>query len=175
MYINEISDFYDCLSPGTKKEISKLYGVKQLTLKQKKDFYRGFVSIQEYKRKTGKSIDEIVDDIVDPAKNFIKDVLKDKHIIEKYKNFQNRKFDCSYKKGMLEKCLEKMGEKYSTRFLSIVSNIMDEIGNKDPERESINVVLDFVEILFIIMHYYDKGICTRKYLLKTIKDFSKLV
>ncbi|MCD2320961.1 DUF643 domain-containing protein, partial [Borreliella burgdorferi] len=28
MYINEISDFYDCLSPGTKKEISKLYGVK---------------------------------------------------------------------------------------------------------------------------------------------------
>ncbi len=76
---------------------------------------------------------------------------------------------------MLEKCLEKMGEKYSTRFLSIVSNIMEEIGNKDPERESINVVLDFVEILFIIMHYYDKGICTRKYLLKTIKDFSKLV
>ncbi|MCD2386406.1 DUF643 domain-containing protein, partial [Borreliella burgdorferi] len=52
MYINEISDFYDCLSPGTKKEISKLYGVKQLTLKQKKDFYRGFLSIQEYKRKT---------------------------------------------------------------------------------------------------------------------------
>ncbi|WP_233189489.1 DUF643 domain-containing protein, partial [Borreliella burgdorferi] len=24
MNINEISDFYDCLSPGTKKEISKL-------------------------------------------------------------------------------------------------------------------------------------------------------
>ncbi|WP_146124880.1 DUF643 domain-containing protein, partial [Borreliella burgdorferi] len=46
MNINEISDFYDCLSPGIKKEISKLYGVKQLTLKQKKDFYRGFVSIQ---------------------------------------------------------------------------------------------------------------------------------
>ncbi|PRR19774.1 hypothetical protein CV644_06170 [Borreliella burgdorferi] len=175
MYINEISDFYDCLSPGTKKEISKLYGVKQLTLEQKKDFYRGFVSIQEYKRKTGKSIDEIINGIINPAKNFIKDVLKDKHIIEKYKNFQNMKFDCSYKKGMLEKCLKKMGEKYSARFLSIVSDIMDEIGRKDPKRESIDGVLNFVDILFIIMHYYDKGICTRKYLIKTIKDFSKLV
>ncbi|AEL19204.1 conserved hypothetical protein (plasmid) [Borreliella bissettiae DN127] len=175
MYINEISDFYDCLSPGTKKEISKLYGVKQLTLEQKKDFYRGFVSIQEYKRKTGKSFDEIINAIVDPAKNFIEDVLKDKHIIEKYKNFQNMKFDCRYKKGMLEKCLEKMGEKYSDRFLSIVSDIMDEIGKKDPKRESISVVLDFVEILFIIMHYYDKGICTRKYLIKTMKDFSEFV
>nr|WP_237740229.1 hypothetical protein [Borreliella burgdorferi] len=52
---------------------------------------------------------------------------------------------------------------------------MDDIGRKDPKRESIDVVLDFVDILFIIMHYYDKGICTRKYLIKTIKDFSKLV
>ncbi|ACN23868.1 conserved hypothetical protein (plasmid) [Borreliella burgdorferi 64b] len=116
MYINEISDFYDCLSPGTKKEISKLYGVKQLTLEQKKDFYRGFVSIQEYKRKTGKSIDEIINGIINPAKNFIKDVLKDKHIIEKYKNFQNMKFDCSYKKGMLEKCLKKWERNIPTGF-----------------------------------------------------------
>ncbi|MBB6213862.1 hypothetical protein HNP67_001357 [Borreliella californiensis] len=59
--------------------------------------------------------------------------------------------------------------------MSIVSDIMDEIGKKDPKRESIAVVLDFVEILFIIMHYYDKGICTRKYLTKTMKDFSQLV
>nr|AAF29802.1 ORF30 [Borreliella burgdorferi] len=116
MYINEISDFYDCLSPGTKKEISKLYRVKQLNLEQKKDFYRGFVSIQEYKRKTGKSIDEIINGIIDPAKNFIKDVLKDKHIIEKYKNFQNMKFDCRYKKGMLEKCLKKWERNIPTGF-----------------------------------------------------------
>ncbi|ACN92352.1 conserved hypothetical protein (plasmid) [Borreliella burgdorferi 94a] len=76
---------------------------------------------------------------------------------------------------MFEKCLKKMGEKYSDRFLSIISDIMDDIGRKDPKRESIDVVLDFVDILFIIMHYYDKGICTRKYLIKTIKEFSKLV
>ncbi|OJH14468.1 hypothetical protein ER70_08640, partial (plasmid) [Borreliella bissettiae] len=69
----------------------------------------------------------------------------------------------------------KMGEKYSDRFLSIVSDIMDKIGKKDPKRESIAVVLDFVEILFIIMHYYDKGICTRKYFIKTMKDFSEFV
>ncbi len=70
---------------------------------------------------------------------------------------------------------EKNGREIFDRFLSIVSDIMDEIGRKDPKRESIDVVLDFVDILFIIMHYYDKGICTRKYLIKTIKDFSKLV
>ncbi|APS99103.1 hypothetical protein Bmayo_05455 (plasmid) [Borreliella mayonii] len=147
MYINEILDFYDCLSPSVKKEINKLYGVKQLTLEQKKKFYRNFVIIQEYKRKTGKSIDEIINDILAPAKNFIKDVLKDEHIIEKHKNFQNMKFNCRYKKGgMLEKCFKKMGEKYSDRFLSIVSDIMDDIGRKDPKRESITVVLDFVDI-----------------------------
>ncbi|ACN56011.1 conserved hypothetical protein (plasmid) [Borreliella burgdorferi CA-11.2A] len=69
----------------------------------------------------------------------------------------------------------KDGREVFYRFLSIISDIMDDIGRKDPKRESIDVVLDFVDILFIIMHYYDKGICTRKYLIKTIKDFSKLV
>lgn len=54
MNINEISDFYDCLSPGTKKEISKLYGVKQLTLKQKRIFIEVLYQYKNTKEKLEK-------------------------------------------------------------------------------------------------------------------------
>ncbi|WP_419255378.1 DUF643 domain-containing protein, partial [Borreliella afzelii] len=75
MHVNEVSDFYDNLDKETKKVIHKLYRTTQPTLGQKRRIYSTCEAIQEYKRKTGKSINEIVNDIVKPTKKFIKDVL----------------------------------------------------------------------------------------------------
>ncbi|WP_215535940.1 DUF643 domain-containing protein [Borreliella bavariensis] len=84
MHVNEVSDFYDNLDKQTKKEIDKLHRTYQATLEQKIQIYSAYELIQEYKRKTGKSIYEVINDTLGPEKEFIKEVLKDKYLIKKH-------------------------------------------------------------------------------------------
>ncbi|MBB5141891.1 DUF643 domain-containing protein [Borreliella afzelii] len=177
MHVNEVSDFYDNLDKETKKEIHKLYRTTQPTLGQKRRIYSTYEAIQEYKRKTGKSINEIVNDIVKPTKKFIKDVLKDKcvidNVIDKHKNSQNIKVDFSYREEMLEECLVKLGEDKSANFLLYVHIILDNMNQEILNPEPLHVINPFIDTLFTSMHYYDKGIFTSNNLIKRIKKFLK--
>ncbi|WP_233709513.1 DUF643 domain-containing protein [Borreliella bavariensis] len=60
--------------------------------------------MQKYVIKTGKKI------LLEAKKEFIKDALKEKNLIKKFKSF---KVDFSYKEGMLEEYLERAGEEKS--------------------------------------------------------------
>ncbi len=177
MHANKVSDFYDNLDRETKKEIHNLYRTTQPTLGQKRRIYSTYETIQEYKRKTGKSINEIVNDIVKPTKKFIKDVLKDKcvidNVIDKHKNSQNIKVDFSYREEMLEECLVKLGEDKSATFLLYVHIILDNMNQEILNPESLLVINPFIDTLFTSMHYYDKGIFTSNNLIKRIKKFLK--
>ncbi|WP_325064371.1 DUF643 domain-containing protein [Borreliella bavariensis] len=63
--------------------------------------YSAFERMQKYVIKAGKKI------ILEEEKEFVKDALKEKNLIKKFKSF---KVDFSYKEGILEKCLERLEE-----------------------------------------------------------------
>ncbi|WP_210382554.1 DUF643 domain-containing protein, partial [Borreliella garinii] len=65
----------------------------------------------------------INDPLGPPTKEFIKGVLKDGYLIEKYRSSKNVEINYSYKEGILEKCLEKLREDKSIDFLFFVSYI----------------------------------------------------
>ncbi|WP_418885384.1 DUF643 domain-containing protein [Borreliella carolinensis] len=171
MNINEISDFYDNLYKKTKKEIdkliNKLYLTSQITLKQKRQIYSVVEKMQKYVIKTGKSV------FLESEKEFVKDTLKRKNLVKKFKSF---KVDFSYKKGMLEKCLERLGEDKSTEFLIFVYQILNGIREKVSELDfQIDAIKEFRDILFLSIHHYDKGLFTSKNLMNEMKDFLEKV
>ncbi|AAF07690.2 conserved hypothetical protein (plasmid) [Borreliella burgdorferi B31] len=171
MHTNEISNFYDNLSEDLKKSINKLYETEQATQEQKSQMYSSYKAAQEYGIKTGKSTEEIINDIIDPTKKIIKDVLKNKYLIQKYKNSKNMQVDYSDKKGMLKKCLKKLGEYDSMIFLGAVYGILNHIYQKVSKQYQLIMINEFKDILFIRIHNYDKRIFTSDDLIKTIKDF----
>ncbi|ACO38058.1 conserved hypothetical protein (plasmid) [Borreliella burgdorferi Bol26] len=171
MNINEISDFYDNLYKKTKKEIdkliNKLYLTSQITLKQKRQIYSAVEKMQKYVIKTGKSV------FLESEKEFVKDTLKRKNLIKKFKSF---KVDFSYKEGMLEKCLERLGEDKSIEFLIFVCQILNGIREKVSEIDfQIDAIKEFRDILFLSIHYYDKRLFTSKNLMNEMKYFSEKV
>ncbi|XPC97892.1 DUF643 domain-containing protein (plasmid) [Borreliella japonica] len=174
MHANKISDFYDNLGKKLKKEIDRLYRTDQVTLEQKRQIYSAYEVIQEYKRKTGKSINEVINDTLGPEKEFIKEVLKDKYLIKKHSS-KDIKFDFSYKEGMLKKCLDRLGEDKSINFLLFVHRILQNINQKISKQKQIYLIIEFAYFLFINMHYYDKKIFTSKNLISVVKSFSKII
>ncbi|WP_418905616.1 DUF643 domain-containing protein [Borreliella japonica] len=150
MHVNKVSDFYDNLDQEVKKGIRKLY-------------------------KTGKSINEIINKILKPEKEFVQEILKDKRLIKKYEISENMNFDFSYKEGMLEKCLERLGEYKSIEFLVFVSILLNKINKKVVKRKQLFVITNFADILFISIHYYDKRIFTSNYLMNAMKGFYELI
>ncbi|WP_210369947.1 DUF643 domain-containing protein, partial [Borreliella garinii] len=72
-----------------------------------------------------------------PTKEFIKGVLKDGYLIEKYRSSKNVEINYSYKEGILEKCLEKLGEDKSIDFLFFVSYIFYKIIRKVSKRNQL--------------------------------------
>ncbi|WP_215536804.1 DUF643 domain-containing protein [Borreliella bavariensis] len=174
MHANKVSDFYDNLDKKTKKEIDKLYRTDQATLEQKRQIYSAYELIQEYKRKTGKSIYEVINDTLGPEKEFIKEVLKDKYLIKKHSS-KNIKVDFSYKEEMLEECLDRLGEDKSINFLLFVHRILQNINQKISKQKRIYMIIEFAYFLFINIHYYDKKIFTSKNLINAVKGFSKII
>ncbi|WP_215536789.1 DUF643 domain-containing protein [Borreliella bavariensis] len=173
MHANKISDFYDNLCKKSKNEIkeidsliNKLYVTNQITLEQKRQIYSAFERMQKYVIKTGKKI------ILEAEKEFVKDTLKEKNLIKKFKSF---KVDFRYKKGMLEKCLERLGEDKSIEFLIFVYKILHKIIEKVSEQYQLDAIKEFRDILFLSIHYYDKRLFTSRNLMNEMKDFSEKV
>ncbi|WP_215538222.1 DUF643 domain-containing protein, partial [Borreliella bavariensis] len=81
----------------------------------------------------------------------------------------------SYKEGILEKCLEKLGEDKSINFLIFVNNIVYKIIRRTSERNQPHVIEEFRDMLFMSIHYYDKGIFTSNNLIDEMKYFFKLI
>ncbi|WP_233709293.1 DUF643 domain-containing protein [Borreliella bavariensis] len=52
---------------------------------------------------------EAINGALEPSKEFIKGVLKDKYLIKKYRSSKNIEVNYNHKEGILEKCLEKLG------------------------------------------------------------------
>ncbi|WP_421115141.1 DUF643 domain-containing protein (plasmid) [Borreliella andersonii] len=180
MYANKVSDFevldfYNNLDQETKKAVYEFYGTDQPTLEQKRQIYSLYEAEQEGKRKTGKSANERINDFLELAKKSIEEVLKDEYIIKEHKSLKNAKVDFSYKEGMLEKCLERLGEENSSGFLFLVYGILDKINQKISKQSQAPVVDEFKDILFISIHYYYNRIFTSNNLMKALKDFSELV
>ncbi|XPC98101.1 DUF643 domain-containing protein (plasmid) [Borreliella japonica] len=158
MHANKFSDFYDNLDKKTKKEIHKLYRTTQPTLGQKKQIYSFYLAAQD----------------LETVKIFIKDILKDEYIIKERENdFENR-VDFSYKEGILEDCLEKLGETKSYMFLLFVYGAIYKLkqGLKRGQMVDLN---SFADVLFTSIHSYDKGVYTSNKLVNTIKGFYKLI
>ncbi|WP_425337256.1 DUF643 domain-containing protein [Borreliella tanukii] len=80
----------------------------------------------------------------------------------------------SYKEGMLEKCLEKLGDDESINFLFFVSFIFYKIVRKVSKRNQPHAIEEFKDMLFISIHYYDKGIFTSNNFMNEVKYFYKL-
>ncbi|ACK75241.1 DUF643 domain-containing protein [Borreliella burgdorferi] len=180
MYANKVSDFevldfYNNLDQESKKAAYELYGTDQLTLEQKRQIYSLYEAEQEGKRKTGKSVNERINDFLELAEKSIEEVLKDEYIIKEYKSLKNTKIDFSYKEGMLKECLVKLGEENSFGFLVLVYTILDKINKKISKQSQALVVDKFKDILFMSIHYYYNKIFTSNNLIDKLKDFSKLV
>ncbi|WP_418909479.1 DUF643 domain-containing protein (plasmid) [Borreliella sinica] len=119
---------------------------------------------------------EIIDNPLGPTtKEFIKGVLKDRYLIGKYISFRNVEINYSYKEGMLEKCLEKLGEDRSISFLFFIGDIFYQIIRKVSKRNQPHVIEKFKDMLFMSMHYYDKGIFTSNDFMNEMKYFYKLI
>ncbi len=181
MYANKVSDFevldfYNNLDQESKKAAYELYGTDQLTLEQKRQIYSLYEAEQEGKRKTGKSVNERINDFLELAEKSIEEVLKDEYIIKEYKSLKNTKIDFSYKEGMLEKCLERLGEDKSIEFLIFVCQILNGIREKVSELDfQIDAIKEFRDILFLSIHYYDKRLFTSKNLMNEMKYFFEKV
>ncbi len=130
----EVLDFYNNLDQESKKAAYELYGTDQLTLEQKRQIYSLYEAEQEGKRKTGKSVNERINDFLELAEKSIEEVLKDEYIIKEYKSLKNTKIDFSYKEGMLKECLVKLGEENSFGFLVLVYTILDRLIKKYQNR-----------------------------------------
>ncbi|WP_419261210.1 DUF643 domain-containing protein [Borreliella afzelii] len=158
MHANKVSDFYDNLDKETKKEIHKLYKTTQPTQEQKKQIYSFYLIAQD----------------LETVKIFIKDILKDEYIIKERENdFENR-VDFSYKEGILEDCLEKLGKTKSNMFLVFVHDIIYKL-KQELKRGQTVALNSFVVVLFTSIHSYDKGVYTSNKLVNTIKGFYKLI
>ncbi|WP_233709417.1 DUF643 domain-containing protein [Borreliella bavariensis] len=119
---------------------------------------------------------EIINDpLGPPTKEFIKGVLKDRYLIEKYRSSKNVEINYSYKEGILEKCLEKLGEDKSIDFLFFVSYIFYKIIRKVSKRNQLHAIEEFKDMLFMSIHYYDKGIFTSNNFMHEVKYFYKLI
>ncbi|WP_235684956.1 DUF643 domain-containing protein [Borreliella yangtzensis] len=158
MHANKVFDFYDNLDQEIKKELFKVYKTDQLTQEQKKQIY---------------IIYEVMQDL-ETVKIFIKDILKDKYIIKKHKNHFKNRFNFSYKEGLLEDCLEKLGETKSYMFLGFVHDIICNI-KQYPKREQPFTMNSFADILFLSIHGYDKGVYTSNKLVNKIKSVYKFI
>lgn len=121
--------------------------------------------MQKYVIKTGKKI------LLEAKKEFIKDALKEKNLIKKFKSF---KVDFSYKEGMLEKYLERAEEEKSIEFLIFVYKIFHKIREKVLDLDyQLNAIKEFRDILFLSIHYYDKRLFISNNLMNEMKDFSE--
>ncbi|WP_215539904.1 DUF643 domain-containing protein [Borreliella bavariensis] len=119
---------------------------------------------------------EIINDpLGPPTKEFIKGVLKDRYLIEKYRSSKNVEINYSYKEGILEKCLEKLGEDKSIDFFFFVSYIFYKIIRKVSKRNQLHAIEEFKDMLFMSIHYYDKGIFTSNNFMHEVKYFYKLI
>ncbi|WP_418909517.1 DUF643 domain-containing protein (plasmid) [Borreliella sinica] len=138
------------------------------------DFYDVLDNLTKRERS---SVYEAINGPLEPVKEFIKKVLKDKYLIEKYRNSKNVEINYSYKEGMLEKCLEKLEEdKYASgKFLLFVNKIFYNIIRRISERNQPHVIEKFRDMLFISIHYYDKEIFTSNNLMDEMKYFYKLI
>ncbi|MBB6043652.1 DUF643 domain-containing protein (plasmid) [Borreliella yangtzensis] len=145
MHVNKVFDFYNVLDNLTKRERNSAY--------------------------------EAINEPLEPVKEFIKGVLKDRYLIEKYRSSKNVEINYSYKEGMLEKCLGKLEEdKYaSVNFLLFVNKIFYKIIRKVSKRNQPYAIEEFKDMLFMSVHYYDKGIFTSNNFMNEMKNFYKLI
>ncbi|WP_233464688.1 DUF643 domain-containing protein [Borreliella bavariensis] len=136
------------------------------------DFYN---ILDKLPKKEIHSAYEAINGALEPSKELIKGVLKDKYLIKKYRSSKNIEVNYSYKEGILEKCLEKLGEDKSINFLIFVNNIVYKIIRRTSERNQPHVIEEFRDMLFMSIHYYDKGIFTSNNLMDEMKYFFKLI
>ncbi|WP_183221554.1 DUF643 domain-containing protein [Borreliella yangtzensis] len=158
MHANKVFDFYDNSAKKVKKKLFKVYKTDQLTQERKKQICNIYEAVQD----------------LETVKIFIKDILKDKYIIKEYENAYENRIDFSYKDGILEDCLEKLGKTKSNTVLVFVYGIICKI-KQYPKIDQPFAMNSFVDILFLVMHNYDKGGYTSNNLVNTIKGFYKLI
>lgn len=158
MHVNKVSDFYDNSDKKVKKELFKVYKTDKLTKKRKKQIYNIYEAVQDFKT----------------VKIFIKNILKNEYIIKECENAHGNRVDFSYKEGILEDCLEKLGEAKFYTFLLFVYGVICKI-KQYPKQNQTFFMNIFVDILFTSMHSYVKGVCTSNKLVETMEDCFKVV
>ncbi|MBB6032121.1 hypothetical protein HNR35_001124 [Borreliella spielmanii] len=136
------------------------------------DFYDNLD--RETKKEIHIAYEIINDPLGPPTKEFIKRVLKDRYLIEKYRSSKNVEINYSYKEGIVEKCLEKLGEDKSIDFLFLVSSIFYKIIRKVSKRNQLHAIEEFKDMLFMSIHYYDKEIFTSNNFMHEVQYFYKL-
>ncbi|XPC97852.1 DUF643 domain-containing protein (plasmid) [Borreliella japonica] len=158
MHANKVSDFYDNSDKKVKKKLFKVYKADQLTQKRKKQIYNIYEAVKD----------------LETVKIFIKNILKNEYIIKERENAHGNRVDFSYKEGILEDCLERLGETKFYTFLLFVYGVICKI-KQYPKQNQTFFMNIFVDILFTSMHSYNRGILTSNKFIERMEDCFKVV